>query len=229
MNRKVNVARFAMRIQARPGSQMLAEGRQNGIVAFDQSWKNVAATLCHELNEFRTDADVKDAIESADNDFLGWMSRQGRECGDQPIFVATSLSQVFQEVMASNGICIAAHRALHNLNKIDMLVVCAGLEIDIQRAVPRPVTCSCESLFLGVPVPSLAVVTLARDVAFSIQNDCADHWIGAGPVVRLACELNGARRPMEVYVSVAFRVLQSPKYIREPNSTAQRSTTEKGL
>jgi hypothetical protein len=84
-------------------SQILADGSQNGIVAFDQSWKNVAATLYHELNEFRTDADAKDAIESADNDFLGWMSRQGRECGDQPIFVATSLSQVFQEVMASNG------------------------------------------------------------------------------------------------------------------------------
>jgi len=30
------------------------------IVAFDQSWKNVVATLYHELNEFRTDADVKE-------------------------------------------------------------------------------------------------------------------------------------------------------------------------
>jgi PLD-like domain len=84
-------------------SQMLADRTENGIVAFDQSWKNVVATLYHELNEFRTDADVKDAIESANNDFLGWMSRQGRECGDQPIAVATSLNQVFQEVLASNG------------------------------------------------------------------------------------------------------------------------------
>ncbi|MEA3162170.1 MAG: hypothetical protein QOD95_3718 [Gammaproteobacteria bacterium] len=84
-------------------SQMLPDGTQNGIVAFDQSWKNVAATLYHEFNEFRTDTDVKDAIESQNNDFLGWMSRQGRECGDQPIAVATTLSQVFQEVLASDG------------------------------------------------------------------------------------------------------------------------------
>jgi hypothetical protein len=84
-------------------SQVLADGTQNGIVAFDQSWKNMVATLYHELNEFRTDADVKDAIESANNDFLGWMSRQGRECGDQPIAVATALSEVFQEVLAADG------------------------------------------------------------------------------------------------------------------------------
>jgi transcriptional regulator GlxA family with amidase domain len=35
-----------------------------------------------------------------------------------------------KEVMASNGIGIAAHRALQQLNEIDMLVVCAGLEPD---------------------------------------------------------------------------------------------------
>jgi hypothetical protein len=63
----------------------------------------VVATLYHELNEFRTDADVRDAIQSGNNDPLGWMSRQGRECGDQPIFVATSLDQVFQEVLSSDG------------------------------------------------------------------------------------------------------------------------------
>jgi PLD-like domain len=81
-------------------SQVLPDGRHNGIVAFDEPWKNVVATLYHELNEFRTDADVNDAIQSNNNDFLGWMSRQGRECGDQPIFVAKALSQVFQEVLA---------------------------------------------------------------------------------------------------------------------------------
>jgi hypothetical protein len=84
-------------------SQMMPDGSQNGIVAFDQSWKNVVATLYHELNEFRTDADVNDAITQSNNDLLGWMSRQGRECGDQPIAVATSLAQVFQEVVASDG------------------------------------------------------------------------------------------------------------------------------
>jgi len=84
-------------------SQTLADGSQNGIVAFDQSWKSVVATLYHELNEFRTDANVTDAIAASNNDLLGWMSRQGRECGDQPIFVATSLDQVFQEVLAADG------------------------------------------------------------------------------------------------------------------------------
>ena len=70
----------------------------NGIVVFDQPWKNVVGTLYHELNEFRTDADVKDAIETGNNDFLGWMSRRGHECGDQPIVAAKSLNLVFQEV-----------------------------------------------------------------------------------------------------------------------------------
>jgi hypothetical protein len=34
----------------------------NGIVAFDAPWKNVCATLYHELQEIRTDPDVEDAI-----------------------------------------------------------------------------------------------------------------------------------------------------------------------
>jgi hypothetical protein len=84
-------------------SQLLGDGSQNGIVAFDQPWKNVVGTLYHELNEFRTDADVDQAIKQGNNDLLGWASRQGRECGDQPIFVANPLDEVFQEVMAADG------------------------------------------------------------------------------------------------------------------------------
>jgi hypothetical protein len=84
-------------------SEMIAPSQENGIVAFGQSWKNVVATLYHELNEFRTDADVNDAINQNDNDFLGWMSRGGQECGDQPIFVAESLNLVFKEVRATSG------------------------------------------------------------------------------------------------------------------------------
>lgn len=74
---------------------------ENGIPVFDEPWKNVVGTLYHELNEFRTDADVQDAIESGNNDFLGWMSRTGRECGDEPIVAAASLALVFQEILAS--------------------------------------------------------------------------------------------------------------------------------
>jgi hypothetical protein len=80
-------------------SQFLPSQDENGIVAFDKPWKNVVATLYHELNEFRTDADVNDAIHQNDRDFLGWNSRSGRECGDQPIFAAgPSLERVFKEV-----------------------------------------------------------------------------------------------------------------------------------
>jgi hypothetical protein len=84
-------------------SEFLAHGKTNGIPVFNQAWKNVVGTLYHELNEFRTDADVGDAIELRDNDFLGWTSRRGREVGDEPIAVAPSLALVFQEVVAAGG------------------------------------------------------------------------------------------------------------------------------
>jgi hypothetical protein len=86
-------------------SQRLPDGRVNGIPAFDASWKDVVGTLYHELNEFRTDADVRDAIETGNQDVLGWMSDQG-EIGDQPIAAAglqRQLSLVFQEVLSSSG------------------------------------------------------------------------------------------------------------------------------
>src|SRR5262245_5206211 len=79
-------------------SQMLSPTKENGISVFKKPWKNVVATLYHELNEFRTDPDVNDAIDNGDNDALGWTSRRGHECGDQPVFVADSLALVFKEV-----------------------------------------------------------------------------------------------------------------------------------
>ena len=83
-------------------SEILPNGNENGIVAFDKSWKNVVGTFYHELNEFRTDADVDDAINGGNNDFLGWMSRQGEEIGDEPIFAAgNDLSRVFKQVKAT--------------------------------------------------------------------------------------------------------------------------------
>jgi hypothetical protein len=75
----------------------------NGIPVFDTPWKNVVATLYHELNEFRANAEVKDAIETRDNDFLGWMSRSDQECGDGPIAVATQLDLVFQEILVASA------------------------------------------------------------------------------------------------------------------------------
>ena len=84
-------------------SEIQANGRENGIAVFNKPWKNVVGTLYHEINEFRTDADVNDAIQNNSNDFLGWTSRSGREVGDQPIFAATNLNQVFKEVKAANS------------------------------------------------------------------------------------------------------------------------------
>jgi hypothetical protein len=83
-------------------SEVLPDGRVNGIPVFDEPWKNVVATFFHELNEVRTDPDVEDAIRAADSPaalkFLGWTSRQGEECGDFPVFEAKPLTKVFQEI-----------------------------------------------------------------------------------------------------------------------------------
>jgi len=86
-------------------SQTLADGRPNGIPVFDASWKDVVGTLYHEMNEFRTDADVRDTIATDNEDFLGWMGAQG-EIGDQPIAMAGQLGDltlVFQEIQSSRG------------------------------------------------------------------------------------------------------------------------------
>ena len=84
-------------------SEMLANGTRNGIVAFDEPWKNVAGTFYHELNEARTDPDVEDAIRTRRSSFIGWTSRRGEEIGDSPIRNARNLSDVFQEVPLTDG------------------------------------------------------------------------------------------------------------------------------
>ena len=89
-------------------SERRPDGTVNGIVAFDKPWKDVVATFYHELNEARTDADVEDAIKAGNNPdgvkFLGWMSRQGEECGDIPIFeVGRRLSLVMRQALLTNG------------------------------------------------------------------------------------------------------------------------------
>ncbi len=88
-------------------SEIRPDGTANGIPVFDQPWKNVVATFYHELNEARTDADVEDAIKAGNDpsatNFLGWVSAQGEECGDFPVFEARPLTQVFQEVPLTDG------------------------------------------------------------------------------------------------------------------------------
>ncbi len=82
-------------------SETFANGTQNGIPAFNQPWKNVVATLYHELAEVRTDPDVEDANATGNNRYAGWLSRQGEECGDFP--VDEGGSSVFLEVPLANG------------------------------------------------------------------------------------------------------------------------------
>jgi hypothetical protein len=80
----------------------------NGIVAFDEPWKNVCATLYHELQETRTDPDVEDAIRlgsapGADR-LLGWYSPRGGEIGDIPMSEAVgNLDLVMREVPLADG------------------------------------------------------------------------------------------------------------------------------
>ena len=87
-------------------SERLPNGGSNGIPVFDQNWKNVVATMYHELQEFRTDPDVDDAIRdgtSAGTRYLGWTSDSGLEVGDYPIAAARQLKQVFVEVPLADG------------------------------------------------------------------------------------------------------------------------------
>ena len=71
----------------------------NGIVAFDQPWKNVVATFYHELIEARTDADVEDGL-------VAWVNRErpSEEIGDIPMTLAgPNLRKVMKEVPLSDG------------------------------------------------------------------------------------------------------------------------------
>ena len=76
----------------------------NGIVGFDEPWKNVCATAYHELQEVRTDPDVEDAARTGDDKYLGWYSPRGGEIGDIPIADSGGdLSSVFKEVPLADG------------------------------------------------------------------------------------------------------------------------------
>jgi hypothetical protein len=80
----------------------------NGIVAFDQPWKNIVATSYHELQEVRTDPDVEDALKARSlkkaTRLLGWVSASGNEVGDFPMSEAgANLAEVMQEVPLADG------------------------------------------------------------------------------------------------------------------------------
>jgi hypothetical protein len=87
-------------------SERLSDGTHNGIPFFDKPWKNIVATLYHELNEARTDPDVDDVIATNNLKLWGWADKKGAECGDFPIAEAEklgSLAMVFKEVPLTSG------------------------------------------------------------------------------------------------------------------------------
>jgi hypothetical protein len=73
-----------------------------GIVAFDEPWKNVCATVYHELQEVRTDPDVEVAARTGDERKLGWYSPGGGEIGDLPL-ARYPLDEVMREVPLADG------------------------------------------------------------------------------------------------------------------------------
>jgi hypothetical protein len=75
-------------------------GRENGIPVFVESWKNVVATLYHQLCEVRTDPDIEAVIRGElPHSALGWVSDHGFECGDFPVFEGGGeLRRVFVEI-----------------------------------------------------------------------------------------------------------------------------------
>jgi len=79
----------------------------NGIPVFREPWKNVVATLYHQLVESRTNPDVEEAMrheyDANAKQYLGWASDSGLEAGDVPLLANMSLSSVFREVPLADG------------------------------------------------------------------------------------------------------------------------------
>ena len=88
-------------------SEKRSDGTMNGIPVFTDAWKNVCATLYHEICEFRTDPDVEDANRDPNNPsaakHLGWVSDDGLEIGDSPLESGAPLRSVITEVPLASG------------------------------------------------------------------------------------------------------------------------------
>jgi hypothetical protein len=71
----------------------------NGIPFWPDPWKNIVATMYHELNEARTDPDVEKSMRLNNDKLLGWYSPKGGEIGDIPMSEAGAhLELVMMEV-----------------------------------------------------------------------------------------------------------------------------------
>ncbi len=88
-------------------SEQLPNGGSNGIPVFEEPWKNVVATLYHQLIEVRTDPDVEDALRDPLNPnarrSLGWVTDSGLEIGDLPLQNNLPLTDIIKEVPLADG------------------------------------------------------------------------------------------------------------------------------
>jgi hypothetical protein len=81
-----------------------SNGEINGIPVWPDSWKNVVATMYHELNEARTDPDVEAAMRQQDDALLAWYADNAGEIGDIPMAEAgADITKVMVEVALHAG------------------------------------------------------------------------------------------------------------------------------
>jgi hypothetical protein len=81
-----------------------SNGEINGIPVWPDSWKNMVATMYHELNEARTDPDVEASMRDQDDSLLGWYADNVGEIGDIPMNEAgQDLTKVMVEVALLAG------------------------------------------------------------------------------------------------------------------------------
>jgi hypothetical protein len=73
----------------------------NGIDAFDEPWKNVCASVYHELQEVRTDPDVEVAAHTHNPRRLGWYAPAGGEIAALPL--ERHGAGAFREVPLADG------------------------------------------------------------------------------------------------------------------------------
>jgi len=94
---------YTVSVYSQPG----ANATTNGIPIFRESWRNVVATLYHQLIESRTNPDVEEAMRRASDanaeQYLGWVSDSGLEIGDSAIHSNVPLRTVFREVPLADG------------------------------------------------------------------------------------------------------------------------------
>ena len=90
----------------------------------------------------------------------------------------------------------------------------ARLEVDVERAASRSVGCGREGFIFRVRLARLAMVSLANELAGSVEDQGAHHRVRARPVIGPARQLDGTRCPVQVEALGGFCGSQSWQYTR---------------